>query len=308
MKIVFLDSSTLGDDISLDAFDKFGEVVLFPSTTPDLTLERIGDADVIVTNKVVITDEIMQNTPNLKLICIAATGMNNVDLDAAKNRGVVVKNVAGYSTESVVQITLSQVMYLLNQHSFYDNYGKKDWQNSPIFTNVDKPFYELAGKRWGIIGLGTIGRRVAEVAKAFGCEVVYYSTSGNNNDSEYERVELDELLKTSMIVSVHAPLNEQTSNLIDKDELSKLQDKSILINVGRGGIINEEALASEIDKREIYAGVDVVTKEPIINENPLLNIKHQERITITPHIAWTSVEAREKLIDGIVNNIEEFIK
>ena len=308
MKIIILDARTLGDDIDLTVFNRFGEVDSYPSTKPELTGERIKGADIVITNKVVIDKPLMDATPSLKLICVAATGMNNVDLDYAREKGIAVKNVAGYSTESVVQVTFSQVMYLLNQHFYYDSFAKKEWRNSDIFTNLDRPFYELAGKRWGIIGLGTIGRRVAEVAQAFGCEVVYYSTSGKNTTMDFIRVELDELLTSCHIISVHAPLNPQTQNLIDYEKLSLIRDGGIILNLGRGGIINEADLAKIIDERPVYAGVDVVTKEPIAAGNPLLHVRHKERLTITPHVAWTSIEARNRLLAGIVSNIETFVK
>lgn len=306
MKIVFLDRATLGEDISLEEFYSFGEVILYDFTPANLTAERVKDVDIVITNKVVIDEGIINNS-SLKLICIAATGMNIIDLVAAEKKRIVVKNVSGYSTQSVVQITLSHVMFLLNQHFFYDEYGKKKWQESVIFTNLQKPFYELAAKRWGIIGLGTIGRRMAEVATALGCEIVYYSTSGKNNNSQYQRVELNELLESSAIISIHAPLNDKTKNLIDEDALKKIKDKSIIVNVGRGGIIDEIALAEEIETREIYAGVDVVAIEPINKNNPLLKIKNKSQISITPHIAWASMESRKRLIEGILKNIKHFL-
>lgn len=308
MKITFLDVDTLGTDISLKEFsllEGIGEVTEYDFTPPEIVAERLKNTDIVITNKAVVTRETMDSCP-IKLICVAATGMNNIDLAAAEEKGIVVKNVSGYSTQSVAQITMSHVMFLLNQHSFYDEYAKKKWQESLIFTNLDRPFNELAGKRWGIIGLGTIGKKVAEIATSFGCEVVYYSTSGRNNCDDYKKVELEDLLTTSKVISIHAPLNEDTQNLIDKKALSQIQENSILVNVGRGGIIDEEALAEEIDKREIYAGIDVVAEEPINKNNPLLKINHKDRISITPHIAWTSIESRRLLIERVLENIKSF--
>lgn len=310
MKITFLDVDTLGADISLkelSLLEGIGEVSEYDFTPSHVVTERLKTTDIVITNKVKITKEIMDDCP-IKLICVAATGMNNIDLAAAKEKNIIVKNVSGYSTQSVVQITMSHVMFLLNQHSFYDEYAKKKWHESLIFTNLERPFNELAGKRWGIIGLGTIGKKVAEVATSFGCEVVYYSTSGKNNCNDYQKVELDDLLSTCKIISIHSPLNENTQNLIDKKALSRIKENSILVNVGRGGIIDEEALAEEIDKRKIYAGIDVVAEEPINKNNPLLKISHKDRISITPHIAWASIESRKKLIKGIIKNIEDFLK
>ena len=219
LKIVLLDALTFGDT-NLNAFSNLGKTDIFQTTSLDEVKDRIDGCDVIVTNKVVITDEHMSNAPALKLICVAATGMNNVDLDAAKQRGIEVKNVAGYSTDSVIQHTFSMLFYLLGHSRYYDEYVKNgSYSNSPIFTDVSKPFFEIKGKKWGIIGLGEIGRGVADIAKAFGAEVFYYSTSGINRDSDYKRTTLDELLKTCDIISVHAPLNEKTDNLLDYEQL-----------------------------------------------------------------------------------------
>ena len=307
MKIVVLDAKTLGKS-DLSTLEQFGEVVIYPTTKPEETLDRIKDADIVVTNKVVIDEPLMKASP-LKLICVAATGMNNIDLEAAKRLGIAVKNVAGYSTTSVVQHTFALVFYLIEQMRYYDEYVKSGkWSDSGLFTCIDREFFEIAGKRWGIIGLGAIGQEVAKVARSFGCEVVYYSTSGQNSNCDYTRVSLGELLQTSRIISIHAPLNDKTKNLISKEELDLLQPGSVLLNLGRGGIIDENALAKAIDEKEIYVGLDVTSTEPLPKESPLLQVKNQDRLLITPHIAWTSIEAREKLVEGIVKNIEEFLK
>ena len=305
MKIVILDAITFGDT-SLEGFKEFGEVVIFQKTTPEETLERIKEADVIVTNKVVITKEMMQQTPSLKLICIAATGMNNVDLNGAKELGIEVKNVAGYSTESVVQHTFSMLLYLLEHSKYYDEKVKSGvYSHSGIFTDVSSPFWEIHGKKWGIIGLGAIGKRVAEVATAFGAEVCYYSTSGANFFAKYKKMELEELLKECDIITIHAPLNEKTKNLLDYQQLSLIQTGKILLNLGRGGIVNEDAIAKIVDEKEIYIGLDVFEKEPLAEDSPLLKVKNPHRLHLTPHIAWTSKEAREKLIEGVIANIKE---
>ena len=308
MKIVVLDAKTLGD-ADLSALERFGEVVIYPTTKPEETLQRIADADIVVTNKVVIDRALMQKATKLRLICVAATGMNNIDLEAAKELGIAVKNVAGYSTTSVVQHTFALAFYLIEQLRYYDEYVKSGkWSESGIFTCIDRPFFEIAGKRWGIIGLGTIGREVANVARTFGAEVVYYSTSGQNDNCDYTRTTLEELLATSKIVSIHAPLNERTKNLIGAKELELLQPGSVLLNLGRGGIIDEEALAKAIDSKEIYVGLDVTEREPLPKDSPLLHVQNKDRLLITPHIAWTSIEARQKLVAGIVRNIEEFLQ
>ncbi|MFA6789647.1 MAG: D-2-hydroxyacid dehydrogenase [Arcobacteraceae bacterium] len=308
MKIVFLDRSTLGEDISIEKFNALGEVISYDITTPNETLSRIKDADVVVTNKVVISKEMMQQS-QLKLICVAATGMNNIDLEYAKQSNIAVKNVAGYSTNSVAQLTFSLVLKFMQHLDFYDNYVKEgNWQKSPIFTNIDKPFHELEGKSWGIIGLGSIGQKVASIATAFDCKVSYYSTSGLNTNSTYEQKSLEALLISCDIISIHSPLNEKTLNLLNKNNMNLLKEKAIVINVGRGGIINEADLAYIIDSKEIYFGMDVASKEPIAEDSPMLHIKNKERLVLTPHIAWASIEARERLVEGIYNNIVEFSK
>lgn len=308
MKIVFLDRKTLGDDICLEGFDTYGEVITYESTSKDETLQRVQDADIVVTNKVVIDKDIIDNS-SIKLICVAATGMNNIDLDYASKKGIVVKNVAGYSTASVAQLTLSFALQFINQISYYDEYVKSGaWEKSDIFTHLDRPFYDLANKTWGVIGLGSIGEQVVKVASAFGCDIQYYSTSGKNNNTEYSQVDLETLLSSSDIISIHSPLNDQTLNLINKQNLALIKDKAILLNLGRGGIVNELDISEEIDKREIYFATDVVSKEPIEKDSPLLKVQNKNRILFTPHIAWASKEARIRLIDGIINNIKEFIK
>ena len=306
MKIVLLDTLTFGDT-DLGGFDALGEVTAYETTAPEQTQERIANADVIVTNKVVITDDIMAATPSLKLVCIAATGMNNVDLAAADRRGITVKNVAGYSTDSVVQHTFSMLFYLLGHSRYYDDYVKSGaWQRSPVFTHVNRPFPEIKGKTWGIIGLGEIGRGVANVAKAFGAHVRYYSTSGKNANPDFKQVTLSRLLEESDVISIHAPLNAQTKGLIGHSELLIMKDGAVLLNLGRGGIVDERALAAIIDAKPIFVGLDVLEKEPMTDPHPLTNIKHQERLYITPHIAWASVEARETLIAKVIENIRTF--
>ena len=307
MKIVFLDAKTLGDDIDLDRFSKFGEIVIYPTTSPKQTYSRMHDADIIVTNKVIIDKELI-NKIEAKLIVVTATGLNNIDLDEAKKRGIEVKNAVGYSTNSVVQLTFTLALSLIQKLPYYSNFvSSGDWTKSKLFTNVVKPFFEISGKKWGIIGLGTIGRSVANIATSFGAEVLYYSTSGKNSSNDFIRVELYELLSSCDIISIHAPLNEFTLNLLDKNTLSLLKNDAILLNLGRGGIINESDLATIIDNKNIYVGLDVLIQEPIQDDNPLLNIKNRDRLIITPHIAWTSIEAREKLMNITYQNIDSFI-
>ena len=306
MNIVVLDALTFGDT-DLSAFEKLGNVKIYKTTTKQQTKQRITDADVIVTNKVVITDELMRDAKNLKLICVAATGMNNIDLPSAKKMGIEVRNVASYSTNSVIGHTFSMLFYLLGHSRYYDEVVKSgSYSKSAIFTDVSHPFFEINGKKWGIIGLGEIGRGVANVATAFGADICYYSTSGKNTNKEYKQVSLDTLLKTSDIITIHAPLNEQTNNLLDYEQLLMCKDKAIILNLGRGGIVNEDAVARVVDERDISFGLDVFTKEPLDEKSPLLSVKNKDNLYMTPHIAWTSIEAREKLISSIANNIKSF--
>jgi glycerate dehydrogenase len=235
--------------------------------------------------------------------------MNNVDLDAAKTMRIEVKNVAGYSTQSVVQHTFSMALYLIGKMAYYDNVVKSgSWSRSELFTDVSRPFFEIAGKRWGIIGLGSIGKEVARVATAFGAKVCYHSTSGENYGQKYLHVALEEMMKECDIISIHCPLNDKTHNLINASNLGMLKKGAVLLNLGRGSIINEADLAVELDKKEIYVGLDVLTPEPIAANNPLMHVKNKDRLLITPHIAWASIEARKKLLEGIVENIKTFME
>ena len=305
MNIVLLDAITFGNT-DLSGFNALGEVTIYDKTTPKQTQERVQHAEVVVTNKVVITKEMMQNAKNLKLICIAATGMNNVDLKAAKALGIEVKNVAGYSTDSVVQHTFSMLLYLMGHARYYNEVVKNgSYSQSGVFTDVSQPFYEIKGKKWGIIGLGAIGQGVAKVASCFGAKVCYYSTSGKNINRDYLHVDLPTLLETCDIITIHAPLNEATKNLLDYEELSKCKEGAVVLNLGRGGIVNEEAVAKIVDEKNIFIGLDVFEKEPLDPNSPLLRVANPQRLYMTPHIAWTSVEAREKLIAMVIENIKE---
>jgi glycerate dehydrogenase len=309
MKITVLDAKTLGSDSDLTLFEKYGDVDVYETTGANQTLERVKHSDIIITNKVIIDKTVMDNCEKLKLICIAATGMNNVDLAYAKEKNIRVTNVAGYSTKSVTQHTFAMAFYLLEQLKYYDDFVKSGkWAQNKIFTNIDKPFYEISGKKWGIIGMGTIGQSVANVATAFGCQVQYYSTSGNNTNQPYTQMHLNELLQSSDVISIHAPLNDQTKNLITRNELNLLKQDAIILNLGRGGIINEEDLAAALDNKRFYAALDVTASEPLAQDSALMGLQHPERLLITPHNAWASIEARKVLLQGIEKNIKDYIR
>ena len=308
MKIVFLDAKTIGEDIDLSGFDALGEVVKYPFSTPEEALERTKDADVIVLNKVEINEQSIGKAEHLQLVCVTATGTNNLDKEYLAQRGIAWRNVAGYSTESVAQHTFALLFFLLEKLSYYDNYVKSEkYVNDVMFTHFAKAFHEIAGKTWGIVGLGNIGRRVADLAKAFGCRVVYYSTSGKNHNPDYEQVSWEELLAQSDILSVHAPLDENTRGLFDKKAFEKMKSTAVFINVGRGPIVVEQDLVDALNSGEIAAaGIDVLSVEPMQEDNPLRQIKDSERLIVTPHIAWASIEARTRLMEIICEQIREF--
>jgi len=310
MKIVFLEKDTLGEGINYSEFGKIGEVVYYGLSTPEQVPERVKDADIIVVNKIPMNAESLKGAENLKLICITATGTNNVDFDYTNKAGITVTNVNGYSTESVVQHTFAMLFYLMESLSYYDNYVKSGaYTDAPFFTHFRKAFHNLSGMTWGIVGLGNIGRGVAKVAEAFGCKVIYYSTSGKNSNPDYERVDFDTLLATSDVVSIHAQLNEATNQLFNKEAFSKMKSSGIVLNLGRGPIIDEQALKEALDEGLIAgAGLDVLCVEPMSKENPLRNVKEAERLFITPHIAWASVEARNLLMEEIAENMKAFLR
>ncbi|MBD7914036.1 D-2-hydroxyacid dehydrogenase [Clostridium sp. Sa3CUN1] len=305
--IVILDGQTLGN-LDFDALKEFGNVVNYDTTKPEEVIERIKDAHIVLTNKVVLNENNLKEAKSLELICETATGFNNIDIVYAKNNNIAVTNVAGYSTNTVAQHTFATVLSLYDKLAYYDNFVKSgEYAQSTLFTNVSNPFYELEGKTWGIIGLGAIGRRVAKIAEAFGVNVIYYSTSGKNSNSDYKRVEFNELLETSDIISIHAPLNDDTKGLINYEALKKMKKNSILVNMGRGPIVVEKDLAKAIDE-ELIAGaaLDVFEVEPIALDNPLVSVKNKDRLVLTPHIAWASVEARNRLFKEVINNIKAF--
>ena len=309
MKIIFLDADTVGDVPNLNSIEDFGDVTFYPTTKPGQTAERIRNADIVITNKVILDQKLMGQAKELKLICVAATGMNNIDREAAKELDIEVKNVAGYASQSVAQSTFAMILHLVQNIPFYDDFVKSgEYSKSKIFTSVDRDFQEISGKRFGIIGLGNIGQKVAQIAKAFGAEVTYYSTSGKNTDQPYLLLGLEELLKTSDFISIHAPLNENTMALINYERIKLMKSSAILVNTGRGGIVNEQDLAEAIDEGLIRgAAIDVFETEPIPDNHPLLRIKNRERLVLTPHMTWSSLEARMNLIEGIKINIREFL-
>ena len=310
MKIVFLEVNTLGKDVTLERFKELGEVVTYPLSDPAENANRIKDADIVVVNKIPVNDSLLKDAPNVKLVCLTATGTNNVDFDYTNSRGIAVANVRGYSTESVVQHTFAMLFYLYEKLSYYDEFVKsEEYVRNDVFSHFTVPFRELCGKTWGIIGLGTIGMRVAETAKAFGCKVIYYSTSGKHDCETYERKSLEDLLKESDIVSIHAPLNADTFQLMNKERFALMKKEAILLNLGRGPIIKEDDLAEALQSGMIAgAGLDVLCAEPMAKDNPLIPIKDSTKLLITPHIAWATVEARQRCADEVYENIKAYFR
>ncbi|RLD71054.1 MAG: hydroxyacid dehydrogenase [Bacteroidetes bacterium] len=304
MKIVLLDTATLGSDLNLSIIENEGKLTTYQTTKAEETIDRIKNADIIITNKVIIGEKEMESAKNLKLICVAATGTNNIDIAEAKKRNIVVANVKGYSTEAVAQHTISMILALQNSLIEFANESKSgNWSKSPIFTMLNHPFYELKDKKLGIIGYGTIGKRVAEMAKVFGMKILIGKRKGVNYTDE-ERVDFDVLIKESDVITVHTPLSENTRNLFAANEFKQMKSSAVIINTARGGIINEADLYSALKNKDIRAAaIDVTEKEPIPADHPLLTLGN---IIITPHIAWTSVESRKKLLEGIIYNIQMF--
>ena len=304
MKIVFLDALTLGDT-SLAPIAALGELVCYPTSAPEEARDRVGDCEVLIVNKIHVDRCLLEAAPRLRLVCEAATGVNNIDLDACAERGIAVRNVAGYSTEPVVQQTFMHILSLMGNAPYFDEAVKSGaYSRSGIFTDLSRPVRELDGRTIGIVGMGTIGRRVAAVAEAFGMKVIYYSTSGTSHCTEYPSVPLETLLACSDVISIHAPLNDRTRGLIGAAELAKMKPDAFIVNMGRGGIVDEAALADAINREAIGgAATDVFVTEPVPQDHPLLHTRHPERLRFTPHTGWASVEARERLVARIAENI-----
>ncbi len=310
MEIVFLEKSSLGEDIDLSMFDKLGHVTKYDLSSIEETAERVENADVIIVNKIPMNEKTLSRAKNLKLIALTATGTNNIDKEYTKKQGIAVANVAGYSTEAVAQHTFALMFYLLHKMAYYDNFVKSgDYCRCPGFSHFEEKFFELEEKTWGIIGMGAIGRSVAKKAEAFGCRVIYYSTSGRNTDQPYEQVSFDEILRQSDILSIHAPLTPETECLMNKEAFQKMKNTAIMINVARGAIVQEADLAEALQKGEIAgAGLDVLSVEPMREENPLYAIKDSRKLMITPHIGWAPEETRCRLMREVYQNIEAFFQ
>ena len=309
MKLVVLERNSVGTDVDVSCFERFGEVEYYPNTVAENTAERVKDADIVIANKAPMNENTLKDAPNVKLICLFATGFDNVDLAYCKSRGIKVANVVNYSTSAVVQHTLLLALALEEKLVHYDNYVKSgEYGAQDRFSNFDRPFGEFDGKTWGIVGMGNIGRGVAKVAQALGCKVIFYSASGKSTCTDYERVEFDALLSQSDILSLHCPLSDRTRGLINKEAFFKMKKSAILVNVARGPVVDTQALFEALTQGQIAAaGLDVLEKEPISRDNPLNEIKDSTKLIITPHMAWASLEARERCVDGAYQNIKNFL-
>lgn len=309
-KIVFLDRETLGSDIDCSCLNQYGNAIIYEQTEVDEVSKRIEDASIVITNKHILGPEQLKNATKLKLICVTATGVNNIDLEYCKLANIAVCNVKGYSTNAVAQHTFALLLDLYNKNHYYHNYiASGNYASSSMFTHLGHSFHELDNKVWGIVGMGDIGRKVANLAEAFDCQVQYYSTSGRNNQAQFKRVDFDTLLKTSDIITIHAPLNKQTEYLFDEEAFAKMKNSAYLINVGRGKIVKETALVDALKNHLIAgAGLDVFENEPIKADSKLLEIQDPTRLLMTPHIAWAPVETRNRVIEEVCLNIESFKK
>lgn len=309
MKLVVLERNSAGKDVDVSCFEKFGEVSYYPNTVADNTAERIKDADIIIANKAPLNESTLKTAPNVKLICLLATGFDNVDLAYCKSRGIKVTNVVNYCTSTVAQHTLLLALMLTEKIAFYDEYVKSGtYSAQDRFSNFDRVFHDLEGKTWGIVGMGNIGHRVAGLAQAFGCQVIFYSASGRSTCTDYKRVEFDTLLRESDILSLHCPLSDRTRGLINREAFAQMKNSAILVNVARGPVVDTQALYEALISNQIAgAGLDVLEKEPMAKDNPLAQIKDSTKLIITPHMSWASLESRTHLVEEAVKNIKAFL-
>lgn len=306
MKIVFLDAISMGD-ASLEEIAALGELTCYPASTAEEARERVRDADVAILNKVIVDQAFLDAAPRLKLVCEAGTGINNIDVRLCEARGVAVRNVAAYSTDSVAQITWMHILNLAGRAFHYQNFVTSGaYSHNPVHVDYAHPFTELSGKMLGIVGMGAIGQKVAQIARDFGMDVIYYSTSGTSHCNDFPSVSLDELLQQADVISIHAPYNERTAGLIGYEQMKRMKRTAFLVNTGRGGIAVEADLARALDEGLLAgAGIDVFVKEPLPADSPLMHLQHPERLLLTPHIAWYSREARARLAHEMAENIRK---
>lgn len=308
MKIAVLERHSVGPDIPVQ-YERLGEVTYYRNTTTIQEVrERVKNVDIIVANKAPLREETLKDAPNVKLICELATGFDNVDLAYCKSRGIKVCNVVDYCSGMVAQHTFALALALLEKLPHYDHYVKSGaYSAQDRFSNFDLPFHELEGMTWGIMGMGNIGRRVASIATAFGCRVIFHSVTGRSACRDYPQVDKATLLAESDVLSLHCPLSDLTRGIIDKEALHQMKNTAVLVNVARGAVVDNLALYQALVAGEIAAaGLDVVDGEPLQTSNPLSLLKDSNRLIITPHLAWASVEARTRCVEEVARNIEAF--
>lgn len=307
-RICFLDADTFGTDFDFGEINQLAPLTVYPHTCQNELAGRISGYEAVITNKVVLSERVLLNSPDLKLICVAATGTNNVDLEAASTMGIQVCNAVGYSTDSVAQHCLAVCLELIHKNRLRDEQSRLDWPKSKVFSLVGSNFSELSSKCWGILGLGAIGCRVAELASAFGSEVIYHSVSGQTTSSKFRSVSFDELLKLSDVLSIHTSLRHNTKHLFNEAAFEKLKSEVIFLNMARGDICDPVALLEWIKKGQYLGiGLDVIDQEPPSQSHSLLGFR-DPRIVLTPHMAWTSIQSRQRLLQQIIDNIRSFVE
>lgn len=305
MRLTVLDAETLGSDVSMDVFASLGELTVHANTAPDEIVEHIGNAHVVLLNKIRLDKAVLEKAPCLQLICIAATGYDNIDVAYCREKGIAVCNVVGYSTQSVAQVTISMALSLITHLAEYNRFVcSGDYTASGCFNSLEPVFHEIAGKTWGIVGYGNIGRQVGKVAQALGCRVIVYKRTPVE---DAECVDFETICRESDILSVHTPLNDGTRNLLDEKHIAMLKKDAIVINVARGAVCDEKALAEAVLKGNIGAlGVDVYTKEPFPIDHPYQKILHLPNVCLTPHMAWGGHETRVRLLNEMAENVRSF--
>jgi glycerate dehydrogenase len=307
MKIVIADKDSVGYDMDYSIYEELGDVTYYDDkVTEDNAKERLAGAQILVINKSQITDKLLDDAPDLELICEFATGFDNANIPACDRHGVKVANIKGYSTPSVAQHTFAMLFYLMENLRHYDEFVKSGaYANQDHFCCLDIPYEELEGKTYGIVGMGNIGRKVAQIATAFGAHVIFYASSGHSDCTDYEQVSFDELLGRSDIISLHCPLSDRTMGLFNKEAFEKMKRSAILINVARGAVVVEQDLFDALDQGMIRAaGLDVLSPEPMAKDSPLHKIQDSGRLIVTPHLAWASTEARTRCLDEVKKNIQ----
>lgn len=307
MNITVFDINSIGNDIDISPISSLGNTAVFPHTTRDELVSRLKNTQIAVLNKIKLTEDVLKNAPDLKLICVAATGFDNIDTKYCREHGIAVANVPGYSTHSVAAVTVATVLNLLTHLKEYSAFVSDGGYTASGAPNKLSPaFHDLYGKTWGIIGYGNIGKKVADVARAFGCKVIY---SKNTPIDDSDCVDIDTLCKNSDIITVHCPLNESTRNLIDSRRLSLMKNSVILVNAARGAVCDESAVAEWVKKGEMGGfGCDVYSAEPFDEDHPFYGIKDMPSVCLTPHMAWASFEARTKVVYEMAENIKAFLK